>query len=93
MLVEELMSCHLGKHVRLNLPCSDIWLFPTVKNFMAWHIQELSILSIHNSETGAVIWSKTIFGPTGHHHPRSSPLPLICTVPSASANFLNATWK
>jgi hypothetical protein len=26
--------------------------------------------------------------PTGHHHPRSSPLPRVCTVPRASAIFL-----
>jgi hypothetical protein len=39
------------------------------------------------SGTGAAIWSKTNFGPIGHHHPRSSPIPLICTVPSASAIF------
>jgi hypothetical protein len=36
------------------------------------------------SGTGAAIWSKTNFGPIGHHHPRSSPLPRLCTVPSAS---------
>jgi hypothetical protein len=36
------------------------------------------------SWTGAAIWSKTNFGPTGHHHPRGSPIPHVCTVPSAS---------
>jgi hypothetical protein len=35
--------------------------------------------------TGGSIWSETNFGPTGPHHPRSSPLPRICTIPSASA--------
>jgi hypothetical protein len=33
------------------------------------------------------MWSKTNFEPTDHHHPRSSTLPRICTVPSASAIF------
>jgi hypothetical protein len=37
------------------------------------------------SWTGAPIWSKTNFGPTGHHCTRSSLLPRVCTVPSASA--------
>jgi hypothetical protein len=37
---------------------------------------------------GAAIWSKTNFGPTGHHHPRSSPLPHVCTVPSTCTIFL-----
>jgi hypothetical protein len=36
------------------------------------------------SRTGPAIWPKTNFGPTGHHHPRSSPLPHVCTVPGAS---------
>jgi hypothetical protein len=39
------------------------------------------------SGTGADIWSKSNFGPTGHHHPRSSPLPHVCTVLRASAIF------
>jgi hypothetical protein len=38
------------------------------------------------------IWLKTNFRPTGHHHPRSSPLLSVCTVPRASA-ILNASWK
>jgi hypothetical protein len=36
------------------------------------------------SRTGATNWLKTKFGPTGHRHLRSSPLPCICTVPSTS---------
>jgi hypothetical protein len=39
------------------------------------------------SGTGAAIYSNNDFGPTGHHHPRSSPLPRVCTVLSASAIF------
>jgi hypothetical protein len=34
------------------------------------------------SGTGAVIWSKTNFGLTGHHHPRISFFPHVCTVPA-----------
>jgi hypothetical protein len=45
--------------------------------------KQLSIIS----GTGAVIWSKTNLGASGHHHPRSSPLLRVCTVPSASAIF------
>jgi hypothetical protein len=37
------------------------------------------------SGTGAAIGSKTNFGPTGHHHPRSSLLLCVCTISSASA--------
>jgi hypothetical protein len=37
--------------------------------------------------TGAAIWSETNFGPTGHHHTRTSIFPQICTDPSASAIF------
>jgi hypothetical protein len=37
------------------------------------------------SGTGAAIWSKTSFRSTGHHHLRSSPLPCVCTLPSASS--------
>jgi hypothetical protein len=29
------------------------------------------------SRTDAAIWAKTNFGPTGHRHPRSSPLPCV----------------
>jgi hypothetical protein len=43
--------------------------------------------------TGAAIWSKTNFGPNGHHHPQSSLLLRICTVPSTSAIFFNTSWK
>jgi hypothetical protein len=39
------------------------------------------------SGTGASIWSKTNFGPTGHHHTLSSPLPCICTIHVASPIF------
>jgi hypothetical protein len=34
------------------------------------------------SGAGAAVWTKTNFVPLGHHSPRSSSLPLICTVPS-----------
>jgi hypothetical protein len=44
-------------------------------------LKEPSIIS----RTVAAVWSETNFGPTGHHRPRSSPLPLVCTIPSASA--------
>jgi hypothetical protein len=37
------------------------------------------------SRTGAAISSETNFGSTGHNHPRSNPLPRVCTVTSASA--------
>jgi hypothetical protein len=33
-----------------------------------------------SSGTGAAIWSKTNFGPTGHHYPQSSPLLCICEI-------------
>jgi hypothetical protein len=45
------------------------------------------------SGTGAAIWSKTNFGLIGHHHHPNTPLPRVCTVPRASAIFLNASWK
>jgi hypothetical protein len=35
------------------------------------------------SGTGGSIWSQIIFGPTGHHQTRSSPLPRAGKVPSA----------
>jgi hypothetical protein len=44
-------------------------------------------------KAGASILPKTNFVPTGHHHPWSSPNPHICTIPSASALFWNASWK
>jgi hypothetical protein len=44
-------------------------------------VQRSSIIS----GTGAPIWSKTNFGPTGHHHLRSSPILRSCVVPGASA--------
>jgi hypothetical protein len=40
---------------------------------------------IHKSGTDAAIWSKTNFGPTGHHHPQSSPFLHVRTIPTASA--------
>jgi hypothetical protein len=43
--------------------------------------------AIHHFQTGAAIWSKTNFGPTGHYHPQSSPILCVCTVPSISAIF------
>jgi hypothetical protein len=43
--------------------------------------------------SSAAIWSKTNFGPTGHHYPRSSPLPHVWTVLNASAIFFNTSWK
>jgi hypothetical protein len=39
------------------------------------------------SGTGVAICSKTNFEPTNHHHPRSSPLPCMCIIPSVSAIF------
>jgi hypothetical protein len=36
---------------------------------------------------GAAIWSRTNSGPTGHLHPRSSPLPRVSAIQSASAIF------
>jgi hypothetical protein len=45
------------------------------------------------SGTSAAIWTKTKFGPTGHHHLRRSPLLRVCTSPSAFALFFNASWK
>jgi hypothetical protein len=45
--------------------------------------KETSIIS----STGAAIWSKINFGPAGYHHPGSSSLPRVCTIPSASAIF------
>jgi hypothetical protein len=39
------------------------------------------------SGTGTVFWSKANFGPTGHQHSRSSPLPSVSTIPSAYAIF------
>jgi hypothetical protein len=46
-------------------------------------VQHISIISW----TGAATWSKTNFEPTGHHLSLSTPLPLACTVPSASGIF------
>jgi hypothetical protein len=42
--------------------------------------------------TGTAICSKTNFRPTGHHRPRSSPLPRVFTVPSFSALFFVSKW-
>jgi hypothetical protein len=39
------------------------------------------------SGTSATIWLKTNFGPTGYHHPQSTPFPRVCTIPSASVIF------
>jgi hypothetical protein len=39
------------------------------------------------SGAGAAIWSETNFGPTGHNHPRNSPLPHVWPVPRNSAIF------
>jgi hypothetical protein len=49
----------------------------------AWYYNESSIIS----GTGAAIWSKTNFGPTGHHHLGSSPLPHGYTPFSALVSF------
>jgi hypothetical protein len=46
-------------------------------------VQLLTIIS----GTGAAFWSETNLGPTGHHHPRSSPLFRICTIPSTYVIF------
>jgi hypothetical protein len=51
-----------------------------VYNWIFWLYKEQSIIS----GTGAVICSKINFRPTGHHHPWSSLLLRVCTVPSAS---------
>jgi hypothetical protein len=45
------------------------------------------------SETGAAIWLQINFGPTGHCHPQSSPLPRICTVLSIFYQFLSESWE
>jgi hypothetical protein len=39
------------------------------------------------STTGAAIWSKANFGPTGHHHPRSSPFLGVCIVLGVFTTF------
>jgi hypothetical protein len=43
------------------------------------------------SGTGAVIWSKSNVGPTGHYHSRSSPFRAY--VPYVPRPFLNESWK
>jgi hypothetical protein len=53
-----------------------------------WFYKDPSIIS----GTGAAVWLKTNFGPICHHRPRTSPLSLLCTVPSLLP-FLNASWK
>jgi hypothetical protein len=45
--------------------------------------KEVSIIS----RTGAAIWSKTNFVPTGYHIPQRRLLTHVCTVPNASAIF------
>jgi hypothetical protein len=48
--------------------------------------------AIHSFQIGTVIWSKTNFGPTVHHHPQSSPLLCACTVPSTNASWKSCLW-
>jgi hypothetical protein len=55
-----------------------------LKFLLAYADAMISIIS----GTAAVILSKINFGPIGHHHPQSSPLLRVCTVPNASAIFL-----
>jgi hypothetical protein len=61
--------------------------------FFNMHTLYISILKIRCkkssiiSGTGAAIWSKTNFGPIGHHHPGSSSLTPVCTTPMASVIF------
>jgi hypothetical protein len=50
----------------------------------------LTAIGIHDLRDWCCHLVKTNFGPTVHHHHRSSHLPRICTIPSASAIFLNA---
>jgi hypothetical protein len=45
------------------------------------------------SETSVAIWLKFKFGHTGHRHPWSILFPCVCTISSAFAIFLNASWK
>jgi hypothetical protein len=40
---------------------------------------------IHNFRDWCYIWSETNFGPTSHHHPQSSPLLRVYTIPSMLA--------
>jgi hypothetical protein len=51
------------------------WMLMITRVF-ARSYKEPSILS----GSGAAIWLETYFGPTGHHHLQSSPLPHICRV-------------
>jgi hypothetical protein len=43
---------------------------------------------IHNFRYWCCRLIKTSFGPTGHHHHWSNPLPHVSTIPSASATFI-----
>jgi hypothetical protein len=57
---------------------------------ISYHLyKEPSIIS----GTGPAIWTKTNFGPTGHHQPLSSLLPRICTFPSHSALITSIVSK
>jgi hypothetical protein len=49
-----------------------------------WHTHKETTMI---SGTGAYICLKASFGPTGHHHPRNSPLPRLYPVLSATAIF------
>jgi hypothetical protein len=71
-----------------SLPCiqrSLCYTHPAIVQSAVWD-QQYEWLSII-SGTGPTLLSKTNFGHTGHHHPRSSSLQRVCTVPSVSAVF------
>jgi hypothetical protein len=73
--------------------CKCNWLCGTDLSEKIIEIQLLKKLSTSNKEpsiingVGAAIWSGINFGPIGHNYRQSSPLPRICTIPSASAVF------
>jgi hypothetical protein len=78
-------TCH---HMSLmTIPAQDIWMKHNQQEgsckLAEQHIPHIAIIS----GTFADIWPKSNFGPTGHHHPRSGPLPCICIVPSICAIF------
>jgi hypothetical protein len=55
-------------------------------------IQAVTWLLSLFSRTGAAIWPKTNFGPTGHHHQWSSPFCTYALIP-ALLPFISPLWK
>jgi hypothetical protein len=66
--------------------------FSSSRTFQHRKARALYVVISTSSGTAAAIWSKTNFGPTGHHL-RSSPRPPVRVVPSAAFMFRRCTLQ